>query len=64
VPVRLDYRYSIMHDKFLIVDGRTLETGSFNFLAAAEARNVENVLVLHDAALAQQYEQHWERLLE
>jgi phosphatidylserine/phosphatidylglycerophosphate/cardiolipin synthase-like enzyme len=62
VPVRLDYRYSIMHDKFLIVDGQTLETGSFNFTAAAEARNAENVLVLHDAALAQQYEQQWERL--
>jgi phosphatidylserine/phosphatidylglycerophosphate/cardiolipin synthase-like enzyme len=51
-----------MHDKFLIVDGQTLETGSFNFTAAAEARNAENVLVLHDAALAQQFEQQWERL--
>jgi phosphatidylserine/phosphatidylglycerophosphate/cardiolipin synthase-like enzyme len=43
-----------MHGKFLIVDRQTLETGSFNFTAAAEARNAENVLVLHDAALAQQ----------
>jgi phosphatidylserine/phosphatidylglycerophosphate/cardiolipin synthase-like enzyme len=31
VPVRVDYRYAIMHDKFIIVDGAILETGSFNF---------------------------------
>jgi phosphatidylserine/phosphatidylglycerophosphate/cardiolipin synthase-like enzyme len=64
VPVRLDYRISVMHDKFLIVDGRTLETGSFNFTGAAEARNAENVLVLHDAALAQQFGQEWGSALE
>src|ERR1700722_12866484 len=31
VPVRVDYRYAIMHDKFIVMDGETLETGSFNF---------------------------------
>jgi phosphatidylserine/phosphatidylglycerophosphate/cardiolipin synthase-like enzyme len=28
VPVRVDYRYAIMHDKFIIVDGETVEEGS------------------------------------
>ena len=31
VPVRIDYKYAIMHDKFIVVDGEIVETGSFNF---------------------------------
>ena len=62
VPVRVDYRYAIMHDKFVVVDGETVETGSFNFTSAAEERNAENVIVLRDPALAQRYGQEWDRL--
>ena len=62
VPVRVDYRYAVMHDKFIVVDGDVVETGSFNFTAAAEGHNAENVLVLHDPAVAQLYGQEWERL--
>jgi len=61
VPVRVDYRYSIMHDKFIEVDGETLETGSFNFTAAAGGKNAENV-ILHDQAVAARYGQEWDRL--
>ena len=39
-----------------------METGSFNLTAAAEFKNAENVLVLHDPAVAQRYGQEWERL--
>lgn len=62
VPVRVDYQYAIMHDKFVVVDGQEVETGSFNYTASAGARNAENVLVLHDPAMAQRYGQEWERL--
>jgi phosphatidylserine/phosphatidylglycerophosphate/cardiolipin synthase-like enzyme len=62
VPVRVDYRYAIMHDKFVVVDGETVETGSFNFTAAAEQKNAENVIVLHDLRVAKTYEAEWERL--
>jgi phosphatidylserine/phosphatidylglycerophosphate/cardiolipin synthase-like enzyme len=62
VPVRVDYRYAIMHDKFIVVDGATVETGSFNLTSAAESKNAENVIVLHDPAVAQRYGQEWERL--
>jgi phosphatidylserine/phosphatidylglycerophosphate/cardiolipin synthase-like enzyme len=51
-----------MHDKFIVRSGATVETGSFSFTAAAEAKNAVNVLVLHDPAVAQRYGQHWERL--
>ena len=62
VPVRVDYRYAILHDKFIVVDGQLVETGSFNFTASAESKNAENVIVLHDAAVAQRYGQEWDRL--
>jgi phosphatidylserine/phosphatidylglycerophosphate/cardiolipin synthase-like enzyme len=43
------------------VHGVTAETGRFNFTASAEARNGENVLVLHDPG-AGLYRREWERL--
>jgi phosphatidylserine/phosphatidylglycerophosphate/cardiolipin synthase-like enzyme len=60
--VRVDYRHAIMHDKFIVVDGETVEEGSFNFTAGAESHNAENVLVLLDRATAQRYWQEWYRL--
>jgi phosphatidylserine/phosphatidylglycerophosphate/cardiolipin synthase-like enzyme len=63
IPVRFNSRYAIMHDKFLIIDDITLETGSFNFTKAAETRNAENVLVIHDDPKAvADYTQQWEKL--
>ncbi len=62
VSVRLDYQYAIMHNKFVVADGDTVEEGSFNFTAAAESKNAENVMVLHDAAIAGRYAAEWERL--
>ena len=62
VPVKLDGNYPIFHHKFIIVDGKTLETGSFNFSAAA-SKNAENVLVLWNVpAIAATYENQWNSL--
>jgi phosphatidylserine/phosphatidylglycerophosphate/cardiolipin synthase-like enzyme len=46
IAVRIDRRHAIMHNKYLVVDGRHVETGSFNFTRAAAQKNAENVLVL------------------
>jgi len=63
LPVRFNSHYAIMHDKFIIVDDVTLETGSFNYTQAAENRNAENVLVVHDDPQAVAgYVQQWEKL--
>jgi phosphatidylserine/phosphatidylglycerophosphate/cardiolipin synthase-like enzyme len=63
IPVRIDSRYPIMHDKFLVIDGVTVETGSFNYTAAAQTRNAENLIVLRDMPdVASRYEAEWERL--
>ncbi|MDB5307461.1 MAG: pld [Gemmataceae bacterium] len=46
--MRIDYRYAIMHSKFMVVDGVTAETGSSNFTTTAEEHNAENVLILRE----------------
>lgn len=63
IPVRIDSNYAIMHNKFMVVDGRTVETGSFNFTSSAARRNAENVIVIHDAPqAANAYGLEWKRL--
>jgi phosphatidylserine/phosphatidylglycerophosphate/cardiolipin synthase-like enzyme len=65
IPVRIDYRYAIMHDKFIVVDDAEVDTGSFNFTAAAEWRNAENTILLKDdPTVAAQYEREWQQLWE
>lgn len=63
VPVRLDRAHRIYHNKTLVVDGRTIVTGSLNFSTSADCLNAENVLVLHDPRVARQFtddfERHW-----
>jgi phosphatidylserine/phosphatidylglycerophosphate/cardiolipin synthase-like enzyme len=46
IPVWIDYRHAIAHNKILIIDRKTLVTGSFNFTKAAEEKNAENLLVI------------------
>ncbi|HHV7525049.1 TPA: phospholipase D family protein [Burkholderia orbicola] len=63
VPVRLNDRYEATHDKFMVIDGLHVETGSFNYTSAAANRNAENALVLWNAKpLADRYGAEWARL--
>lgn len=59
--VRTISAYAIHHDKTIIVDGRTVETGSFNFSDAAAHKNSENALVMwNNQELAAVYLKHWQ----
>lgn len=61
IPTRTVKAYPIHHDKFMVVDGMAVETGSFNFTAAAAKSNSENALVVwNDPALAETYLSHWQ----
>jgi phosphatidylserine/phosphatidylglycerophosphate/cardiolipin synthase-like enzyme len=63
IPVRLNDRYNIMHNKFMVIDNDTLELGSFNYTVAAENMNAENVLVIHHAGdTAKAYARQWRKL--
>ena len=56
----VDSKVAIAHSKVMAIDGTKVITGSFNFTAAAQARNAENLLVLEDPALAAEYRTNWE----
>lgn len=61
IPTRTVKAYAIHHDKFMVIDGKAVETGSFNYTAAAAKSNSENALVVwNDAELAEQYLAHWQ----
>lgn len=57
-------RSRIAHNKYLLLDGKDVETGSFNYSERAEERNTENILVIHDAPFFQAYQQDFNKLWE
>jgi phosphatidylserine/phosphatidylglycerophosphate/cardiolipin synthase-like enzyme len=58
----IDDRVTIAHNKVMVIDGRDVITGSFNFTAAAQQRNAENVLLIKDdATVAAAYAANWQR---
>lgn len=44
-----------MRDNYIIVDGKTVEWGSYNYTEKAEVKNFENATFASDSSLAQQY---------
>lgn len=64
LPVRLNGQYRIHHHKFMVIDGNSVETGSFNYAKTA-IRNAENVLLIwHAPELAKAYAAEWEKMWE
>ena len=60
--VRVISIYPIHHDKVIIADRKHVETGSFNYSAAAAHKNSENVLVnWNNPELAGVYLKHFQR---
>jgi len=55
IPVYIDYKPAISHNKILIVDQQTIIGGSYNFSEAAEKRNCENVTFIKNKNIANQY---------
>ncbi|MBI2548814.1 hypothetical protein HYW21_05685 [Candidatus Woesearchaeota archaeon] len=63
ITVLVDGNPQIMHHKFMIIDDTIVLLGSFNFSENANARNDENMIIFHDASVAQRFLQEFERLL-
>lgn len=59
IPLQIDSRHAIAHNKIMVVDGQTVITGSFNFTRAAEEHNAENLLVIQNRELAARYQENW-----
>lgn len=61
VPVWIDNKHAIAHNKLIIIDHKLVITGSFNFTVAAENSNAENCIALFDVKLAQIYLDNWKK---
>ena len=59
IPLYVDYCCAIAHNKVMIIDGKKVVTGSYNFTQSAESRNAENLLIIDDAIMAQAYLENW-----
>ncbi len=51
-----------MHDKYLIIDGKTVQWGSYNYTEHSENENFENATFSTDNSLAQQYHVDFESM--
>jgi phosphatidylserine/phosphatidylglycerophosphate/cardiolipin synthase-like enzyme len=68
VNIRYGKQKGIMHDKFVILDGRIIETGSFNFTNHASIANAENQVYLANRSVVnrfiERFDQIWESSVE
>lgn len=56
----IDAQHAIAHNKVMILDGKTVLTGSFNFTNQAEHENAENLLIIEGhPELARAYRQNF-----
>jgi phosphatidylserine/phosphatidylglycerophosphate/cardiolipin synthase-like enzyme len=64
IPVFIDDKHAIAHNKVMIIDNRVVITGSFNFTMGAETRNAENLLILEDMPeLTRAYRENFQKHL-
>ncbi len=59
VPVMIDAAHNIAHNKIIVIDNEIVITGSFNFTKAAEEHNAENLVIIHNPAIAETYLRNW-----
>jgi len=62
VDVLEDGNCYILHHKVIVVDERTVITGSYNFTGSAERDNDENLVIVDDPTLARAYLDEFERV--
>ncbi|CAN7697639.1 phospholipase D family protein [Caballeronia sp. LjRoot29] len=61
IPTRTLAAYRIAHDKDFVVDGETVETGSYNFSDSPARRNSENAVAIWNCpATAKVFLDHWQ----
>ena len=60
--LRFGRQRGIMHNKFTIVDGKAIETGSFNYTNHAYRANNENQIYLWDKPIVDRYQKRFEEI--
>jgi mitochondrial cardiolipin hydrolase len=62
IPVKIDNTPNHMHHKFMVVDQRTLLTGSYNWTRSAARYNHENILLTKEAGIVKSFSKEFEQL--
>jgi phosphatidylserine/phosphatidylglycerophosphate/cardiolipin synthase-like enzyme len=62
LQIRIGRQRGIMHNKFTIVDGKMIETGSFNYTNSATDRNNENQIYLAKPSIVDRYKKRFEEI--
>ena len=60
--VKVGYQRGIMHNKFIVLDQNTVETGSFNFTNSASFKNQENQVYLNEPKLVERFRSRFEKM--
>ncbi len=62
IPVKIDNTSNHMHHKFVIIDNKSVLTGSYNWTRSAELYNHENVIVIDNQANTLLFKNEFEKL--
>ncbi len=64
VIVKPEKGEGLMHNKFCIIDDKTVITGSYNWTVSADLKNDENVIIMESDKIAKifklQFEKYWQ----
>jgi phosphatidylserine/phosphatidylglycerophosphate/cardiolipin synthase-like enzyme len=55
-------RTGLMHNKFAVIDGKVIVTGSYNWTTSAEKWNYENLLIISSVRVAESFEKEFMEL--
>lgn len=55
IDVKYEHGTGLMHNKFCVIDDKTVITGSYNWTQRAEDYNDENVVIIHDQQVAHEF---------
>ncbi len=59
--VLLDGRHVMARSQVIIIDGKTVMTGSFSFTTTGDEMNSEDLIVVRSEPLASKYRDNWEK---
>jgi phosphatidylserine/phosphatidylglycerophosphate/cardiolipin synthase-like enzyme len=62
IAVKMDNTSNHMHHKFMVVDDRSLLTGSYNWTRSAARYNHENIVLIHETGVVRSFLKEFERL--
>jgi phosphatidylserine/phosphatidylglycerophosphate/cardiolipin synthase-like enzyme len=62
LDIRLDGQPEVMNHKLIIIDGKIVVMGSYDFTNRAENDNDENVVIIYDEKVAQKFMEEFQRV--